>query len=374
MVEISIILPCRDEEKAIGKCISDLKKVIKKENLDAEIIVSDSSTDSSPEIVKKEGAILLKHDLSGYGNAYMEGVKIAKGKYLFFADADGTYPLEDLPKFISELKKGNDFVIGNRFSGNIEKKAMPFFNRYIGNPILSGMTRIFFKTKLKDIHCGMRAIRKESYDKLELRTTGMEYATEMVVNAIRNKLKFSQIDIKYKQRIGKSKLSPFKDAWRHIRFMLLYSPFYLFMLPGILFFSIGLFGFILTYFQELNLFDKTLVIHPLFVFSILTILGLQILIFGLFAKTYAVVHLNDINDYLKKFYKIFNLEFSIFLGLLGILISVFILLKIFFEWKNSNYGELNRIREAVLALTILSISFQGIFSGFMLSIIGIKEK
>ena len=174
--EISIILPCRNEEQAIEFCLKQIKEVIKKNKLNAEIIVSDSSTDNSPIIAKKNKVMLIKHNKEGYGNAYLEAFPYAKGKYIFMADCDGTYDFNETPKFIEELKQGNNLVIGNRFAGTMEKDSMPFLNKYIGNPVLSGILRLFFFTKIKDSHSGMRAITKQALNKLNLKTAGMEFA------------------------------------------------------------------------------------------------------------------------------------------------------------------------------------------------------
>jgi len=229
--EISVILPCRNEEQALPFCLKQIKETIKKNNLSAEIIVSDSSTDKSPEIANRENLVLVKHDKEGYGMAYLEAFKIAKGKYIFMADADGTYDFGEIPNFIRYLKEGYDLVLGNRFAGEIEKGAMPLQNKYLGNPILSGILRFFFKTKIKDSQSGMRAITKKALQKLNLQTAGMEFASETIIKALKNNLKIKEIPINYYKRKGLSKLRPFSDAWKHIRFMLLYSPLFLFFIP-----------------------------------------------------------------------------------------------------------------------------------------------
>ena len=215
--ELSVILPCRNEEAALESCITQIKKTIKKHNINAEIIVSDSSTDSSPKIAKQNKVKLIKHDKEGYGIAYLEGFKHTKGKYLFMADADGSYDFNEIPKFLNQLKNGHDLIIGNRFKGKIEKKAMPFHHRYIGNPILSFILRIFFKTKVHDIHSGMRAISQKALKKLNLKTTGMEFASEMIIRASQQNLKIKEIPINYYKRKGNSKLRSLADGWRHIK-------------------------------------------------------------------------------------------------------------------------------------------------------------
>lgn len=223
--EISVILPCRNEEEALPFCLNQIKEVIKKNHLLAEIIVSDSSSDKSPEIAKREKVSLLKHNQNGYGRAYLEAFKIAKGKYIFMADADATYDFNEIPNFVNWLKNGYDIVIGNRFGKRIEDGAMSFSNKYIGNPALSFMIRMLFGVKIKDSQCGMRAIKKEFLEKLNLQTTGMELASEIIAKAAKNHLKIKEVAIDYYKRKGQSKLRPILDGWRHIKFIFLFALF-----------------------------------------------------------------------------------------------------------------------------------------------------
>jgi glycosyltransferase involved in cell wall biosynthesis len=219
-MELSIILPCRNEEQSLNSCLKNIKQIIKKYRINAEIIVSDSSIDKSPKIAKKHKVILINHNKEGYGNAYLEAFKHTKGRYIFMADCDSTYDFSEIPKFIGLLKQGNDLIIGDRFKGYMEKGSMPFSHKYIGNPVLSSILRLFFHAKVHDVHCGMRAISKKALSRLNLQTTGMEFASEMIIQAVKNKLKIKQIPINYYKRKGKSKLRPFIDGWRHLKFML----------------------------------------------------------------------------------------------------------------------------------------------------------
>ncbi|MAG02463.1 dolichol-P-glucose synthetase, partial [Candidatus Pacearchaeota archaeon] len=329
--ELSIILPCRNEEQALPTCLESIREVIKKNNLNAEIIVSDSSIDKSPEIAKKHKAILLKHDKIGYGNAYLEAFKIAKGKYLFMADADNTYNFSYIPEFLSALKENNDFVIGNRFSGMMEKDSMPLTHKYLGNPVLSFILRLFFQTKIRDSHCGMRAIKKESLEKLNLQTSGMEFASEMIIKAIKNNLKIKEIPINYKKRIGNSKLNSLGDAWRHLRFMFIYSPFFLFFIPGLILFLIGINTLLLLYFGKLKILGIQLIIHPMFLSSLLIIIGYQLIIFSVFAKSYAITHLKE-PPVLQKLYKYLSIEKVATLGIIATILGITIYLSIFLNW------------------------------------------
>ncbi|MFA5484711.1 MAG: glycosyltransferase family 2 protein [Candidatus Pacearchaeota archaeon] len=370
---ISIILPCRNEEKALDFCLSNVKEVIKKNNLSAEIIVSDSSVDSSPEIAKRHKVVLVKHDKEGYGNAYLEGIKHSKGEYIMMLDADGTYDFNDIPLFISYLDKGYDFVIGDRFKGKMDKKCMPWSHKYIGNPILSGLLRFFFKTKVRDAHCGIRAIKKSSLKKLNLQTKGMEFASEMVIKAARNNLKIKEIPTNYYCRLGDSKLKSFRDGWRHLRFMLLYSPFFLFFIPGLILFLIGFFSFLWVYLNNPYLFGIVLFYHPLFLSSLFLISGYQLMIFSLFAKTYSINHLND-KPILNKYYKFISIESASIVGIFLILAGLIIYSFIFFYWiKGFKSFGLTETKNTILAFTLIILGIQTISSSFMLSILGIKK-
>ncbi len=371
-IELSVILPCRNEEKALPECLKTIKQVLKDNNIEGEIIVSDSSTDSSPKIAKQHGAILIKHDKEGYGNAYLEAIKSANGEYLFMADADGSYDFKEIPRFLNELKKGADLVIGDRFSGKMQKKAMPWHHRYLGNPLLSFILRLFFKAKVKDSHSGMRAIRKEALKKLNLRTTGMEFASEMIIAAKRMKIK--ELPIEYYKRKGESKLNSFSDGWRHLRFMLLYSPMYLFFFPGIILFLLGIFSMILLYFNLMNFGAIQLFYHPMFLSAMLLITGYQLMIFALFSKSYALNHLEEKDKTIESLCRYLTLEKASLIGAILSSAGVIIYLSIFIKWINSGFGELQEIKNSIIALTLIVIGMQTIFSAFMLSILSIKEK
>ena len=220
--EISIVLPCRNEEASLGVCISRIKDVILKSEIEGEIIVSDSSTDTSPDIAKKHGVVLVKHDREGYGRAYLEGFKACRGKYIFCADPDGSYDFAEIPRFLKYLRGDYDFVIGNRFRGKIAFGAMPWLRRYVGNPLLSMLVRVLYKTDVGDHHCGMRAFKKDALKRLELETEGMEFASEAIIKAIENNLRIKELPIHYYPRTGNSKLRTFRDGWRHLRFILFY--------------------------------------------------------------------------------------------------------------------------------------------------------
>jgi len=372
--ELTIILPCRNEEQALDFCLKQIKQTIKKNKLNAEIIVSDSSEDSSPEIAKQHKIKLIKHNKQGYGIAYLEAFKHVKGKYIFMADADNTYDFSEIPRFIKPLREGFDFVIGNRFGGKIENKAMSSLHRYIGNPLLSSLLRLFHKTKITDVHCGMKAVRKDSLEKLKLKATGMEFASEFVIKAAKNKLKTKELSINYYKRKGSSKLRSFSDGWRHLRFMLLYSPLFLFFIPGVLLSIIGIGTMAWSYFGSPQIFGLKLSFHPMFVSSTLIIVSYQLIIFALFAKSYAVIHLEDESSFLEKIYKHLTIEKAGTIGVAITIIGLAIFSIILIKWFSSGFGALNEIKNSIVALTLSAVGIQTIFSSFMLSILEIKEK
>ena len=373
--EISIILPCLNEEQSLGDCLERVKKVIKERKLNAEIVVVDNgSTDRSCKIAKKKKVIVVYEPERGYGSACLRGFKAAKGKYLFLSDSDGSYDFNEIPRFIRELKKGFDFVIGDRFKGEVEKGAMSWFHKYIGNPLLSGILRLFFKTKINDVHCGMRAITKKALSKLDLRAAGMEFASEMVIQAVKNNLKIKELPINYYKRKGISKLKSFRDGWKHLRFMLLYSPLFLFFIPGIILFLIGLISLVWLYFGSLKILGIQLQYHPMFLSALLIIIGYQLMIFALFAKTYAINHLGEKPSSFNNIYKYLTIEKAGVLGIIIILLGIIIFGVILLNWIKANFGALQEIKNSIIALTLIIIGIQTIFSSFMLSILGIKKK
>ena len=373
--ELSIVLPCRNEEKAIGFCIHSIKKVLKEHNIQGEIIVSDSSIDNSPVIARKLGAQVIKHNKKGYGIACLEGCKAAKGSYIILADADGTYDFNNIPKFLHYLYTGYDFVIGNRFKGSIQKGAMPFLHRYIGNPLLSGLLKLFFNAKINDAHCGMRAITKKALDKLNLKTTGMEFASEMVLKAVQEKLRIKEIPINYHKRKEKSKLNSFSDGWRHLRFMLMYAPNYLFILPGISLILLGTMIMTLLLMGPIKINDFTLYTHPMIIGSFLTIVGYQIVNLGVYARTYAIsTGLKKKDTFVDLLAKYITFESGVMLGAIIILISLILGLHILLGWISEGFPALSKINNLIVILTLGVIGVQTLFSSFFLSIMLIEKK
>jgi glycosyltransferase involved in cell wall biosynthesis len=367
-MKVSVILPSRNEENTIGICIEKIKKVLKK---DFEIIVSDSSKDRSAETAKNKGVKVVKHNLDGYGNAVLEGIKHAKGEYVIIGDADDTYDFAEIPKLLKFLDEGYDLVIGTR--SRIEKGAMPLAHRYFGTPFFSFLISRFFHKKVTDINSGLRALRRDKLEKLNLRTKGMEFASEMIIKAIKKRLRIKEVPITYKKRVGESKLRTMRDGWLHLRFILLYSPNYVFLWPGLALTISGFLIMSLILSEQLVLFEIRFETHPMFIGAALVILGYQLILTGISARIYSHNHLGEKDEGLERLFSFFNLEkataFSLILLLTGFLIYLYVLIK----WISLDFGELDTINISIFALTFLVLGFQTIFTGLLFSILGIKE-
>ena len=374
-IELSVILPCLNEAACIGECVRKVRDVFAREKIVGEVIVADNcSDDDSARIAADAGATVVTECTRGYGAAYLRGLREARGRYIIMADSDSTYDFYDIPAFLGTLREGYDLVMGSRFRGKMEKGAMPWMNRYIGNPVLSGMCRIFFRTRLSDIHCGMRGFTREAYGKMELRHPGMEFATEMVVAALQNKLKITEIPINYHLRVGCSKLMPFADAWRHVRFMLLYSPLWLYVIPGLTGLFAGLFMMLALFRGPVLFLGHYWDTHLAVFASALSILSFQVLNLGVFAHLYSVEKgVLKPDRFVTLYRKYFNLEWSVIAGLVLFLIGVTINLYIFFEWYSRHFGALYRIRESVFAMTLMVIGLQMIFSSFFIGLLFLQK-
>lgn len=372
--EVSIILPCRNEAAALPGVLAQIKNVLAQHHINGEIIVSDSSSDRSPDIARAAGVHLIKHDQAGYGNAYRHAFPHARGRHVFCADADGSYDFNELPRFIAELKKGADLVVGNRFAGRIAPNAMPPLHRYLGTPLLSLVLRLLFGTSVHDSQCGMRALTHEALKKLNLHTTGMEFASEMIIKAQRARLRIKELPINYLPRQGTSKLRTFPDGWRHLRLMLLYSPNTLFLIPGIASTSAGLLSMIWLTSNQPVLFGLPLFFHPMFISALLTIGGYQLIIFALFAQIYATTYLNEPNPSLANLFRYITLERALIAGGIILIVGLVFFISILTEWLATNFGALHEVKRSVIALTAVTVGLQTIFSGFMFALLGMPSQ
>ena len=385
MLDLSIIMPCLNEAKTIGNCIQKAKESIARLGVDGEIVVADNgSTDGSVEIAAKLGARVLQIEEKGYGNALRGGIEAAQGKWIIMGDADDSYDFGNIAPFVEKLQDGFDLVMGCRLpkgGGQIMAGAMPWKHRWIGNPALSGIGRLFFESSVTDFHCGMRAFTREAYQRMGLRTTGMEFASEMVIKATVLGMRIAEIPITlYKDgRARPPHLRSWRDGWRHLRFMLLYSPDWLFMVPGMLFLLIGV-----SFGARLQLgpwqvgpfgFDT----NTLLVCSMLQVVGLQIFFFGMFARVFATSEglLPDNPGPLSKLFKYFNLERGIVLGLVILLLGLIKLIQAVLYWKAAHFGAISypaSLRQVIPAITLITMGVQIIFSSFFLSILSLPRK
>lgn len=370
---VSIIIPCMNEERTIGSCIRKAQSTLKRECLAGEIIIPDNSTDNSREIAIKMGAKIVIPQKKGYGNAYLEGFRHAVGKYVIIADADDTYDLNEMPKFLKPLMAGEaDFVMGTRLKGNIMKNSMPRLHRYIGNPVLTGILNWLFKTKISDAHCGMRAITKEAYERLGTKSEGMEFASEMIIEAARKKLRIIEVPITYYPRQTPSKLHSWGDGWRHLRFMMLYNPTPFFYVPGILLFILGAF-MALTLAIRGNV--ETTSLHSFILGSMLAIIGTQMIATGSVMKVYGIVHNKiDKSGITGKLLDYHSLESGLMVGIILFFAGMVLGSKILLKWVSSGFGSLSEVGNAVASVVLAAVGMQIIFSALIISIFILEKK
>ncbi len=381
-IELTILMPCLNEEETIGICIKKAKDFLKNNKVTGEILIADNgSIDKSIVIAKKLGARIVNVEEKGYGSALIYGCNNAYGKYVIMGDSDDSYDFLHLEKFLEKLREGYDLVMGNRFKGGIEKGAMPFSHRYIGTPLLSSMGRVFFHSKIQDFNCGLRGYNKEKIQKLKLSCTGMEYASEMIVKAELNNLKIAEVPTTLKKdgRTRKPHLKTFSDGWRHLNFLLVNAPNWLFLIPGLLLFIIGIVGVILLFNGKLSVTsDLNLGIHSMLYFSSFIIIGFQLCIFYLFAKIYAykvriVNKLNRFTNYIMNAPTLKFVLLGIFLIIIGLVLSVVS----FISWKNIKFGNLNSeifMPQVIIANCSIILGLQVFFSAFLINVMNIKHR
>ncbi len=364
---VSIIIPCMNEEKTIGIVIKKALSTLLQEGLEGEIIVSDNSMDNSRHIAEKLGTKIVVPEIKGYGKAFQEGFRYARGKYIMLADADDTYDLREMIKFLEPLMANEaDLVMGTRLKGNIKKNAMPWLHRYIGNPLLTSTLNELFNINLSDAHCGMRSITREAYDKLDIKSDGMEFASEMIIEGARKKLRITEVPITYYPRQTPSKLHSWGDGWRHLRFMMLYNPTPFLSIPGFLVLLLGIF-MIVTLSIRGNV--ETTGLHSYILGSMLLIIGAQMIATGGYMKIYGIVHNRiDKTGVTSRLMDYHSLE-------LGLLFGIFIFFAgLVWKWINSGYGSLSEVETAVTSMTMAALGIQIIFSTLIISIFLLEEK
>jgi glycosyltransferase involved in cell wall biosynthesis len=377
--EVSVVIPCLNEANSIGICVEKSMLAFRAGGLRGEVIVADNgSTDGSIEIAEKLGARVIRVTQRGYGSALRAGIAAARGSFIVMGDADDSYDFGDVPRFVEMWRKGHDVVMGNRFRGEIKRGAMPWHHKYLGNPALSALLNIFFRAGIGDAHCGMRGFTREVYDRMDLRSTGMEFASEFVIKATQLDASIAEIPITlWPDKRGRPPhLRSFRDGWRHLRFMLLYAPNWLFLLPGTFFVITGLFlVFWLLPGPRAVSPRVTLDIHTMIFGVIFTLLGAQILAIGAFAKVFGYAERFDHSGTvsLKRILRRVKLEAGLLLGgalfLAGFVGCAFVAWK----WIASGFGPLQQVRQVLFWSMWLFLGLQTIFASFFLSMLGISR-
>jgi glycosyltransferase involved in cell wall biosynthesis len=370
-IEVSVIIPCLNEEKSLARCIEIAKSAMKKAGIPGEVVISDNgSTDQSVAIANKNGARVVHAARKGYGNAIICGMRAAQGKFLVMGDADGSYDFNDIPKLISALREDADFVIGSRLKGTIHPGAMPFLNRYLGTPVLTGLINLFFKTRISDVNCGLRALTKKAFDSLRLRAGGMEFASEMVIKASLLGLKIVEVPTSLfpDRRDRPPHLRPFRDGWRHLRFLLLFTPTWLFFIPGL----ISLLSGCIILAAMLSFEFKNFGFFTMLFGQGLALLGAQIIFLGIAARSYS--HLKSFlpkKDPVDRFLIEFTIEKGVAIGAIvsagGIAICVWVGYKLLvFMADPANVGVFNFpvTKMGIIGATFAILGFQIIFSSF----------
>ena len=369
---ISVVIPCLNEAEAIERCVASARSALEAAGLAGEVIVVDNgSNDGSGELAARAGATVVHEPRRGYGSAYLSGFAAARGDYIVMADADLTYDFGEIPRFVRSLDDGGELVMGNR-KEHIRPGAMPWLHRYVGNPLLTGILNLFFHAGVSDAHCGMRALRRDVLPRLDLRTTGMEFASEMVIRAAKEGLDVREIPIAYHRREGESKLSSFRDGWRHLRFLLVHSPTYLFLVPGAFMVVVGAL-IAATVLAQVNVFGRPWELHTMIAGSLLMVIGAQVLTLGLCARAYGTYVLGEHDPWFDRMSSRLRLEHGLLAGALVMLIGLVVVGVILVQWGQQGFGELSEERLAVLAATLVIVGVQIFFGSFLLSIIGLRR-
>src|SRR5271165_266136 len=370
---VSVVIPCLNEAENIQSCVTAALEALGRMGVQGEVVVADNdSEDDSVRLAEEAGARVVVERRRGYGSAYLAGFEASKGRYIVMADADLTYDFNEIPRFVEELDKGAEMVIGDRMD-NIQPGAMPWLHRYIGNPVLTGVLNLFFRTGISDAHCGMRALRRDVLPRLDLRTTGMEFASEMVIRASKENLRIAEFPIEYHPRGGESKLSSFSDGWRHLRFLLVHSPNHLFIFPGVVLAGVGT---VIVVFvgAGLDFFGRAWGMHALIGGALLMIVGTQVLTMGLCAHAYGTYFMGEQDPWFDRMRARFRLEHGLLLGGAFVLVGLLMGGVIVATWIDHGFGSLSDEHLAVIAAALLIVGIQIFFSSFLLSILGLRRR
>jgi glycosyltransferase involved in cell wall biosynthesis len=382
--ELSVVMPCLNEADTLATCVRKAQSAMAEHGIEGEVIVADNgSTDGSVEIAEALGARVVPVSARGYGNALMGGIAAARGRYVLMGDADDSYDFLELPKFVEQLRAGNDLVQGCRLErggGQVLPGAMPFLHRRWGNPMFSAMARSWFRSPINDVYCGMRGFTKEHYRTLDQRCTGMEFATEMIIKSSLNQARIAEVPITLHpdgRKAHAPHLRTFRDGWRTLRFFLLYSPRWLFLLPGLLLVLIGLLGYAIAL-PELTIGDVTFGAHTLLFASLAMICGYQSILFAVFTKVFAIgARLMPLDSRIKRLTDTFTLERVLVLSAAVMLVGVVLLLVAVNQWRTEGFGPLDyadTMRLVVPGVTLTAVGFQTVLSAFFISVLALDRR
>lgn len=380
-LELSVVMPCLNEAETLATCIRTAQRAIADANIAGEVIVADNgSTDGSIEIAEQLGARVVHVSAKGYGNALMGGIAASRGKFIVMGDADDSYDFGHIPRFVEQLHRDSDLVMGNRFRGGVQKGAMPALHRYLGNPILTKVGRVLFRSSAGDFHCGLRAFRKDAYERMGLRTTGMEFASEMVVKATLFKMRITEVPTTLSPD-GRSRpphLRTWRDGWRHLRFLLLYSPRWLFLYPGFLLMFAGAAITMWLLPGPRSIRGVTFDVHTMVYATAFVLLGFQSIAFAVFTKVFAISEgLLPPDPVLDRWFRYITLELGLVFGaalmISGLVTSVYAV----GVWGARDFGPLDysvTMRLILPAALLLTLGAQTVFASFFLSVLGLRRR
>jgi glycosyltransferase involved in cell wall biosynthesis len=379
--ELSVVMPCLDESATVGACVKKALGAMEQLGIRGEVIVADNgSTDGSQRIAVEHGAKVVPIKLRGYGSALQGGIAAARGQFILMGDADESYDFTQLEGFVGKLREGYDLVMGNRFQGGILPGAMPPLHRYLGNPVLTGIGRLFFKSPVGDFHCGLRAFRKDAIERLELRTLGMEFASEMVVKATAFGLRITEIPttLSPDRRDRTPHLRTWRDGWRHLRFLLLYSPRWLFLYPGIALFALGIMLSAILLPAPRRVGNIVFDVDTLLFAAMATLIGFQSVVFATFTKTFAISEgLLPEDPRLTRMFRYITLEVGLIVGALLILAGAGAWVLGLEYWRIRQFGPLDpekTLRIVIPGVVCFTLGFQVVLSSFFLSVLGMSRR
>ena len=377
-------MPCLNEADTLETCIEKAQRAMRDNSIVGEIIVADNgSTDGSQQIAELMGASVVAVEPKGYGNALMGGIAIARGEFIIMGDADDSYDFLEIPRFVDKLRQGFDIVQGCRLpsgGGTVIPRAMPLLHRWLGNPVFSWLARTWFRAPIHDVYCGLRGFTKQHYDRLQLLCTGMEFATEMIIKSSLYRAKIAEVSITLHPDGRKSHaphLKTFRDGWRTLRFFLMYSPRWLFLIPGALLIALGIIGYGLAM-PGVTIKGLTFDAHTLLFASLAILCGYQSILFAVFSKTFAISEgLMPEDPHMNRFYQLVNLEKGLIAGTVALLVGIVLLLAAINQWRMTDFGRLDyshTMRWVVPGATLTALGFQTILSSFFVSILGMRRR